>query len=148
MVRLGRRIRGVLHVLRDFLNRCGHLGNGSSRLIGFIAQTIQRLRLRTGKFRGQPCLGLYTHPCIDQSGQRRLQTCFFTEHGQIQLPLNAGVVAVSESYQLTGKGFRMFSQGALDGSALTALDHVPGSHQTPRHQRQRLRLCKPENTRQ
>ncbi|MNY63109.1 hypothetical protein D3C86_2000270 [compost metagenome] len=50
LIGLGRGMRRTDDVFRHLLIGGSHLRNGSGGLIRFIALTIQRLRLRTGKF--------------------------------------------------------------------------------------------------
>ncbi|MNC16967.1 hypothetical protein D3C76_708110 [compost metagenome] len=72
-------------------------------------------------------LGLDIDPGIDEPAQGCLQARFLTDHGHVQLPLGAVVIAVGEGDQRIGKGFRMFGQGTLDGLAISGLDQVPGN---------------------
>ncbi|MNH23006.1 hypothetical protein D3C79_828840 [compost metagenome] len=130
MISVGSRRGGALHVVGNFLDGRCHLRNGRGRLVGFAALAIEQLRLgarQVGRLRGTR---LHAHAGIHQAGQRGLQARFFTEDCQVQLALQAAVVAIGQGHQGAGEGFRVFVQGTTDHPVVPRFDQVPGAEQT------------------
>ena len=141
LVGITRCVRRALHVVGNLLDGRRHLRNGSGGLVGLVALAVEHLGLGIGQVGRLRRPRLHPDPGIHQAGQGRLQACLLTDDGQIELALQARVIAVGQRHQRAGEGLGMLGQRVADGLVLPVLDQIPGQQQAG-HQHPKRRISR------